>query len=124
MADGLSVANANLALNAIVGTNAAYVELHTADPGSAGTTAVSSTTTREAVTWASASGGSVSANGTLPAWPSWAGTPGEVVTDVAFFSAASSGNFGFSAQLSASATMALGDTLSLTSITVSLPTAS
>lgn len=124
MADGLSTAVANAALNNIVGTDANNVQLHTGAPGSAGTSNVSSVTTRPAVTWASASGGSVSANGTMPAWTNWAGTNGEVDTDVSFWSASSAGTFGFSAQLSSSVTMNTGDSLTLTSITISIPTAS
>lgn len=124
MADGQSTANANLALTAITGTNANNVQLHTGAPGSAGTANVSSVTTRPAVTWAAASGGSQSMNGTPPAWASWAGTNGEVDTDVSFWSASVAGTFGFSAALSSSVTMNTGDTLTLTSITVSIPTAS
>ena len=124
MADGLSTTVANAALDNIVGTDANNVQLHTGAPGSAGTSNVSSVTTRPAVTWASASGGSVSANGTNPAWTSWAGTNGEVVTDISFWSASSAGTFGFSIQLSSSVTMDTGDSLTLTSITISIPTAS
>lgn len=124
MADGQSTANANLILNAAVGTNANNAQLHTGPPGSAGTANVSSVTTRPAATWASASGAAVSANGTPPAWANWAGTNGEVVTDVSFWSASTAGTFGFSAQLSASVTMNTADSLTLTSITVSVPTAS
>jgi hypothetical protein len=124
MADGLSTAVANAALNTIVGTDAAYVQLHTGAPGSAGTSNVSSVTTRQAVTWASASGGSVSANGTNPEWTNWAGTNGEADTDISFWSAASSGTFGFSMQLNSSVTMDTGDSLTLTSLQVSLPVAS
>lgn len=124
MAAGLSAANANLAAAAAVGTNAAYAQLHTADPGSAGTTAVSSVTTREAVTWGSASGGVVSANGTLPSWTSWAGTNGEVITYISLWSLSSAGAFGLSAALGASVTMNTGDSLTLTAISVTIPTAS
>ena len=123
MADGLSATVANAALNNIVGTNANDVQLHTGAPGASGTANVSSTTTRQAVTWGSASGGSVSASN-QPAWNSWAGTNGEVDTDVSFWSAASSGTFGFSGQLSPSVTMNTGDSLTLTAITVSIPLAS
>lgn len=124
MAAGLSTANANLAAAAAVGTNAAFAQLHTANPGSAGTTSVSSVTTRPAVTWGSASGGVVSANGTLPSWTSWAGTNAEVVTYISLWSASSSGTFGLSAQLGSSVTMNTGDSLTLTSISVTIPTAS
>lgn len=122
-APGLSTANADLALNAAVGTNAGYVQLHTGDPGSAGTSNVSSVTTRESVTWGSASAASVSSS-SEPAWTSWAGTNGEVVTDVSLWSASSSGTFGLSAALTASVTMDTGDSLTLTAITVTMPTAS
>ena len=123
MADGLSTTVANAALNNIVGTNAAYVQLHTGAPGSAGTSNVSSVTTRVAVSWNSASGGSVSAS-TQPAWTSWAGTNGETDTDISFWSASSSGTFGLSMQLNASVTMDTGDSLTLTSISITIPTAS
>ena len=122
-APGLSTTNADLALTAAVGTNAGFVQLHTGDPGSAGTTAVSSTTTRQSVTWASASGASVAASNS-PAWTSWAGTNGEVDTDLSFWSLSSSGTFGLSMALTSSVTMDTGDSLTLTSITVSMPTAS
>lgn len=123
MADGLSTLNADTALNSWT-TSAVFAQLHTGDPGTAGTSAVSSTTTREAVAWATAaSAGSISAT-TTPSWPSWAGTNGEVVTDVSFWSASTSGIFQFSITLSASATMATTDTLSITPITLTLPTAS
>lgn len=126
MADGLSAAVAQAALNTVVGTDAAWVQLHTGAPGSAGTSNVSSNTTREAVSWNSASGSgpaTVTAS-SEPAWTNWAGTNGEVDTDLSFWSASSSGTFGFSMQLSASVTMDTGDSLTLTSLQVSMPTAS
>ena len=123
MADGLSGTVANAALNNIVGTNANDVQLHTGAPGANGTSNVSSVTTRKAVTWNSASAGSVSASN-QPAWTSWAGTNGEIDTDISFWSASTSGTFGFSAQLSSSVTMNTGDSLTLTSVSVSIPVAS
>ena len=123
MADGLSATVANAALGNITGTNAAYVQAHTGAPGSAGTSNVSSTTTRQAVTWGSASAGSIAASN-QPVWSSWAGTNGEVDTDISLWSAASSGTFGLSMQLNSSVTMNTGDSLTLTSITITIPTAS
>jgi len=123
VADGLSAANADLALNAAVGTNAGYVQLHTGDPGSAGTANVSSVTTRESVTWGSASAGSVSASNE-PEWTSWAGTSPETDTDISFWSASSSGTFGLSMELASQVTMETGDSLTLTEIEITLPTAS
>ena len=121
MSDGLSTANADAALTTIV-SNWDYIQLHTGDPGSAGTANVSSVTTREAVTWESPSAGSVSASDE-PEWTSWAGTNGEVVTDTSGWSQATSGTFEGSMPLSASVTMYTGDSLELTSITISVPTA-
>lgn len=123
MADGLATATANSALGTITGSNAAYIGLNTGPPGANGTSNTSSTTTREAVTWASASSGSIAASN-QPAWPAWAGTNNEVVTDISFWSASSSGTFGLSMPLNASVTMATGDTLTLTAVTITIPTAS
>lgn len=123
MADGLSATVANAALNNIVGTNANNVQLHTGAPGANGTSNVSSVTTRPAVTWNSASGGAVTASN-QPAWTNWAGTSPETDTDISFWSASTSGTFGMSMQLSSSVTMNTGDSLTLTSIQVSIPTAS
>lgn len=123
MADGLSATVANAALSSIIGTNASNVQLHTGAPGAAGTSNVSSVTTRPSVTWGSPSAGSVAAS-SQPAWTSWAGTNGETDTDISFWSASTSGTFGFSTTLSSSVVMNTGDSLTLTSITVSIPVAS
>lgn len=123
MADALSATVANAALGTITSPDMAWIQLHTGDPGTAGTSNVSSTTTREAVTWGSASAGSIAASNS-PAWPAWAGTNGEVVTDISFWSASTSGTFGGSVQLNSSVTMNTSDTLTLTSVTVTIPTAS
>lgn len=127
MARGLSTANwANKVLDHMLRAQAStapagqFVKLHTGDPGSAGTANASSVTTRPAVTFAAASGGSCSMTGTAPSWPSWAGTNGEVVTDISVHDANSAGNFQYSAQLAASKTVNTGDTLTLATLTVSL----
>lgn len=122
MADGLSVACADAALATII-ANAGFVQLHTGPPGSAGTTDVSSVTTRMAVTWGSASAGSIAASDE-PEWTSWAGTNGETDTDLSFWSLVTSGAFQFSCVMNAPVTMDTGDSLTLTSITVTIPTAS
>ena len=124
MADGISSTMANSMLTTLTTSPACtYVQLHTGDPGTAGTTDVSSVTTRQAVTWNSPSAGSVSASN-QPAWTSWAGTNGEVDTDISFWTASTSGTFDMSIQLSSSVTMDTGDSLTLTSITISISTAS
>jgi hypothetical protein len=129
MAVGLSAVNtANAWLNTLRGTSAAtftavttlFVQLHTGDPGSAGTSNVSSTTTRPALNFGAASAGSQSAVATLPSWATWAGTNGEVVTHISVWGASSAGTFYYSAALTASKTVNTGDTLNLTSLTVAL----
>ena len=115
MTVGLATANANSALSTII-TSAAWVKLHTADPGSAGTTAASAETTRKAVTWASPSAGSVSANGTLPSWATWS-AGSETITHISFWSASSGGTFQGSMALTSSKAVTNGDTLNLTAIT-------
>lgn len=122
MADGVTAANANSALTTWT-TSALFVQLHTGAPGAAGTANVSSVTTRPAVAWNAASAGSITASN-QPAWTNWAGTSPETDTDVSFWSLAAAGTFQFSGQLSAPVTMNTGDSLTLTSITVSIPVAS
>jgi hypothetical protein len=122
VADGVTAANANSALTTWTGS-ATNVQLHTGPPGANGTSNVSSVTTRPAVTWNAASAGSITASN-QPAWANWAGTSPETDTDVSFWSASTLGTFEFSAQLSSSVTMNTGDTLTLTSITITIPVAS
>lgn len=98
-----------------------FVKLHTADPGSAGTTAASAETTRKAVTFAAASAGSKAANGTLPSWTAWAaGT--ETITHMSFWTASSAGTFLGSIALSASKTVNNTDTLNITALTLAITT--
>lgn len=124
MTTGLNTANlANKWLDMLGGTaftapTGAYVQLHTGDPLAAGTTAASSETTRDQITWSAASGGSKAMSGTLE-WASWsAGT--ETISHISIWDAASSGNFLWSGALTASKTVNDGDTLQITSLTVSL----
>lgn len=128
MTVGLSTTNtANAWLNTLRGTSAAtftgvttmFAQLHTGDPGASGTANVSSTTTRQAVNYAAASGGSQSITGTTQ-WTSWAGTNGEVVTHISLWGASSAGTFYYSVALTASKTVNTGDTLTLSTLTVSL----
>ena len=101
---------------------AVYVQLHTANPGSVGTTSVSSVTTRQAATFAAASGGSIALSNT-PSWTSWAGTNGEVVTHISVWDATTSGNFLWSAALTASKTVNTRDTLTLNSASLTITNA-
>jgi hypothetical protein len=122
VADGISTANANSALGTWTGS-ANYISLAIGPPGSAGTANPSSVTTREAVTWGSASGGVIDSSNE-PEWTAWAGSDGEVVTDIAFWSLITAGTFELSMQLNSSVTMDTGDSLTLTSISITIPTAS
>lgn len=124
MAVGLSAANlANKWLDMVGGTaftapTNVYVKLHTADPGSAGATAASANTTRVVVTWSAASAGSKAMTGTL-SWASWAsGT--ETISHISIWDNISAGSFLWSGALSASKTVNNGDTLQITSLTLSL----
>ena len=127
MARGLSTVNwANKVLDHMLRAVASsapagqFVKLFIGDPGASGTANPSSVTTRPAATFAAASGGACSLTGTAPSWPSWAGTNGEVVTDIGVFDANAAGNFMFSVQLAAPKTVNTGDTLTLATLSVSL----
>lgn len=113
---GLNTVNgANAMLGALPGT--VYVQLHTADPGAAGTTSVSGTTTRQAMTLAAASGGARAAS-TQPAWSAWA-AGAETISHISLWSAASAGNFIASAAAGAPKLMSNGDILTLSSYSIS-----
>lgn len=123
MADGVSSAVGTAMCTAAV-ASWSWTQLHKGAPGAAGTSNVSSVTTRKATTWAAASGSAVAANGTLPSWPSWAGTNGESQTAISGWDASTAGNFQAAVTLSAPVTMNTGDTLSLVSLGVTVPNAS
>lgn len=100
---------------------AIYVQLHTADPTDAGTTSVSSTTTRQAVTFAAPSGTNTDmASNADVSWTNWAGTNGEVVSHISLWDASSSGNCLWRGALTASKTVNTGDTLTIPSGSLTL----
>lgn len=127
MAVGLNTTNtANAWLNTLRGTAFAagvtpFAQVHTADPGAAGTTAVSTgVATRQALTFAAASGGSMA----LSASPSWTATGADTLTHVSVWGASTAGTHYANAILSASKTVATSDTFTLSTLTISLtPTA-
>lgn len=120
MAAGLHAVNlANKWLNMLSGTaftapTNTYVKLHTADPGSAGTTAASANTTRVILSWAAASAGSKAITTTLPVWATWA-AGSETITHMSVWDDLTAGNFLYSFALTASKAMTNGDTLTLAS---------
>lgn len=120
MTAGLGSARANSILNVL--RNTAYsavatpfVELHTADPGVAGVTAVAGSSTRKAITWNAASGGSM----TLLSLAAFTGTTTETITHVAIFDAVTAGNFIESWPLTASVPIINGSSLTFSSFTLS-----
>jgi hypothetical protein len=125
-ADGLAtVAVANAWLNTLRNSTsglpfaAVYAELHTGIPGSAGTSNTSvGSTTRLAVTFSAASGGSIALSGTVGPWTN--GGTSETLTDIALWSAATSGTFYISLPLTVSKAWASGDTFTLNTCGLSL----
>lgn len=96
-----------------------FVKLHTGDPGSAGASnAAAGSTTRVAVTQAAASGGSIAISGTNPSWTN--GGTSETISHISVWDASTSGNFLYSVALTASQAWVSTNTLTLTSLTVSL----
>lgn len=116
-----TTALANAYLNVIRGTTftglaAAYVKLHTGDPGAAGTSNASAVTTRSAATFSAASAGSMALSNT----PSWSMTGSETISHISIWDASSAGTFYWSVALTASKAVSNGDTLNLTSLTLSV----
>ena len=94
-----------------------YAQLHTGDPGEAGTANTASETSRQAATFSAASGGSMvtSANVT---WTNVSTT--ETVTHWSAWDAASAGNCLWTGALTSSASLEAGDTFQITSLTLTL----
>jgi hypothetical protein len=121
MTVGIASGHANEWLSVFRGTTytgiTAYVKLHTADPGAAGATAASANTNRVAVTWAAASGGSMSMASMASTWTM---TTTETITHISIWDAATAGSFEWSIALSAAIPVINGSTLSLTTLTLAL----
>lgn len=94
-----------------------YVKLHTGDPGETGTTNAATETTRQSVSFGTASGGSIVSTGTV-SWTNVSTT--ETITYISFWDNVSAGNCLGSAQLNSPAALQAGDNLDLTSITFTL----
>lgn len=103
------------------GASTIYLALHTQDPGEAGTgTEVSAggyTYARQTIAFSAASGGSISMSNS---YIEYTNMPGVTVTHVALWDASSSGNCLWSGALTASRAVTAGDTLRITSLTVTL----
>lgn len=124
MTVGLSATNlANKWLDMLAGTaftapTVFAVKLHTADPGSAGTTAAAAgDTTRKSVTWSAASSGSKSMSSMSGSWTN--GGTSETLSHLSFWDSTSAGNFLASCALTSSQAWASTNTFSLTSLSIS-----
>lgn len=108
---------AGSAYSAVAGT---FAQLHTGDPGSAGTANISAgTTTRNAFTFAASTTGSALAlDGAPAAWTN--GGTSETLTHISVWTAASGGTFLFSVALTASKGWADGDQFTLSTLTAAL----
>jgi len=95
-----------------------WVQLHTGDPGAAGTANVSvgSTTRLQSTTGAAASGSKTLSSNVGP-WTN--GGTSETLTDISLWSASTAGTFKVSGQLSSSQPWASGNTFTLTTLTIS-----
>lgn len=103
----------NTAISAIT---TVYAELHTADPGAAGTTSVSlGSTTRNAVVFAAPSAGSMTLT-SVSAWTN--GGTSETLSHIALWDAATTGNFLQSFALSSTQAWVSTNTFTLTTFTI------
>lgn len=120
MAVGLSSTRANAVLDTLRATGAnitagaVYLQLHTGDPGAAGTANVSTTTTRNAVTFNAPSGGSM----TLNSVGAYSMTSTHTVTHVSLWTASSGGTFVQSGALTTGVPVINGSTITFTVLTL------
>lgn len=98
---------------------ATYVKLHTGDPGEDGTANAAGNTTRQAVTFAAASAGSMAATGTpVASWTAVSTT--ETYTHVSIWDASVAGNCLWTGALAASKAVTAGDNFQLDSLTLTV----
>ena len=94
------------------------MKLHTGDPGSAGTTNASAETDRKALTWGAASAGSKAIAATLPQWATWdAGS--ETLSHGSVWDSTTAGNFLYSFAFAVAKPVTNGDTVNITSHSIS-----
>lgn len=120
MTAGLSAARANSILNVL--RNTAYsaiatpfVKLYIGDPGASGASNAANATTRNAITWNAASGGSM----TLATLSAFTGTTSETITHIGIWDASTAGNFIESWALTSSVPIILGSSLTFSAVTLS-----
>lgn len=119
MAVGLAASVVNGWLDGSFSTTNAWVKLHTADPGSAGTTAAAAgDTTRKQATMASAAAGSKAMTGTAGPWTNVSTT--ETLTHISLWTLVTAGTFQGSAALTASQAWVNTNTFTLTGLTIAI----
>lgn len=92
-----------------------YVKLHTGDPSTTGANA-SAVTTRQQATFSASSSGSMAMSSMAGTWSM---TATETISHISLWDASTAGNFLWSVALTASKSVVSGDTLSLSSLTLS-----
>lgn len=114
MAVGLSPAAANAILDTHHDTTYPFIQLHTGDPGPAGTANIAGNATRKdtSAAWAPASGGSKTTDVNIE-WTDAEVDTAEDYTHCTFWSASSGGNFGSSGTITANAVSDTGDAFSI-----------
>lgn len=119
MAVGFAASVVNGWLDGTFGTT--WVQLHTADPGAAGATAISGgDATRKSATMGTASGGVKAMTGTAGPWTQ-DGTPAsETLTHISLWSASTAGTFNASAALSASQAWVTTNTFTLSTLSIAI----
>lgn len=116
MARGISAAQANSILDAVArgvdypGNAAVWVKLHIGDPGAAGAGNVAGNTTRQQATFAASASGANASNADV-VWTNV--STAETYSDVSYWTASSAGTFLGSAALTANKLVAVGDTFTI-----------
>lgn len=117
MAEGMAVASANSSLDTVL-AGTTWVQLHTAAPGAAGTTAIAGNSTRKSITMAAAASGDKASN-SAAAWTTVSNT--ETYTHFSLWTASSAGTFLYSGTVSGGAVTAGNDfTIASGSLTCSI----
>lgn len=115
---GIASGQANAILDALAkgtsyaGNATVYVKLHTGDPGASGTANAAGNTTRQAATFAAASAGANASNADI-VWTNV--NTAETYSHVSYWTASSAGTFLGSSALTASKLVAIGDTFTIPS---------
>ena len=119
MTTGLASGMATSRLNVYRATNhtslTPFLKLHTGDPGSAGTSNASAVTTRNSITFAAPSGGSMA----LSSIGTYSMTTSETISHGSIWDASSAGTFLESFAFSAGVPVINGSTLTISSLTIS-----